>query len=79
AAPQAGTPVVVVGPPWVSAADLAMRAGGRPVGPLQAPMGVLAVFEDPDFPARLRAAGAWGAFDGARLAALCGVTDDDLL
>lgn len=77
ATPQTGAPVVVVAPPWTSAAELAVQAGGRLIGPTDAPLGTLAIFDDPGFPERLRAAGAWAAFDGARLAALCGVNDDD--
>ncbi len=70
---RAGAPTLVIAPPWVDPAAAALAAGGRPVGPTVAPLATLAVFEDADFAARLRRAGAWFALDGAAVARWCGV------
>lgn len=65
-------PWVIVVPPWRSAADVALRAGGRLIGPAQAPLGDLVAAEAPDAVARLAAAGAWVVVDAENLADLCG-------
>ena len=71
--PEAGpAPVLAVAPPWADISAIVERAGGRPVSPVDAPLAVLATGPGPDFPARLKAAGAWFALDGRRLAQLCG-------
>lgn len=73
--PAAGVgppPVLAVAPPWAEPSDIVARAGGRVVSPLGAPLAVLASGPGPDFPARLKAAGAWFALDGRRIAQLCG-------
>lgn len=67
-----GAPVLAVAPPWADLPAIAEEAGGRPIGPFAAPFAMLAVGSDPSFPARLRAAGAWLALDGRRVAQLCG-------
>jgi hypothetical protein len=70
---RAGAPTLVIAPPWVDPAAVAEAAGGRPIGPTQAPLATLAIFENEGFRARLRAAGAWFALDGAAVARWCGV------
>lgn len=57
-------------------ASVARQAGGRPIGPWQAPIGALVAAGSEDaagFAARLSAAGAWIVLDGAAVAAICGV------
>jgi len=71
---RAGTPLLVIVPPGAPAAAMVARAGGRLVGPVRAPFGVLAAGEGPGFAARLRAAGAWQVMPAGRLAALCGAS-----
>lgn len=72
-------PRLVLYPPWVDGVDIVKRAGGDPVGPSQAPMGVLAFAPDSDaFDQRLRSAGAWAVLDGAAIAALCGLEVKDV-
>ena len=73
APPRADAPVLVILPPGADAAALLAAAGARPIGPLVAPMAVLAAGDGADLPARLRAAGAWAVRDGAVLARICGV------
>lgn len=73
APPRADAPMLVILPPGADAAALLAAAGARAIGPLGAPMAVLATGEGADLPARLRAAGAWAVRDGAVLARLCGV------
>jgi hypothetical protein len=70
---RAGAPTLVIAPPWVSPAAAAREAGGRPIGPTEAPLATLAVFDGPGLAARLRRAGAWFALDGAAVARWCGV------
>ncbi len=74
--PGAAGPVLVVAPPWRDVAAILAEAGGRPVGPADAPLGRLAADDDPDrprpFAARLHAAGALFALDARALARLCG-------
>jgi hypothetical protein len=72
AAPS-GTLVLVVSAPGPGARDALIRsAGGRPVGPSQAALAGFATSRAPDFPRRLRDAGAWLVLDGARIARICG-------
>ncbi|WP_116087551.1 hypothetical protein [Tropicimonas sp. IMCC34011] len=75
----AGRPVegartlLVVGPSH-GLTDILRRAGGRPIGPTQAPMALLAVAEThPEtFAERLKTEGAWLVVDGAIAARICG-------
>ncbi|WGW02902.1 hypothetical protein [Tropicibacter oceani] len=69
---DAGLPVLVVAPPWgAGAAALVQQAGGQLVGPVQAPLGALAVFEGPVPRQRLLSLGAWMVRDGRFVATLC--------
>lgn len=73
-APVAGAgPRLVLHAPWADGLVLVRAAGGTPIGPFQAPMGMLAqADESADFDARLRLAGAWAVLDGTAIAQLCG-------
>lgn len=73
-------PVLVIAPPWSGGApELVRAAGGRGVGPLDAPFGILAVFPQGAVTAQdLKNRGAWAVRDAAALASLCGVTPQDL-
>lgn len=72
--PEAG-PRLVLFPPWRDGLELVQKAGGDLVGPVQAPMGLLAFAADgSDFNRRLRDAGAWAVIDGTSIARLCGVS-----
>ena len=77
AAPPAEGPVLAVAPPWRSAEAVAAAAGGWPVGPAVGRLGVLATGQGPDFPARLRAAGAWAVLNPAFAFGLCATPDGD--
>lgn len=72
-APQDGRPVLVLLSPWTDADTIVRSAGGQIIGPLSAPFATLAYSQEPDFAARLRAAGAVAVRDGQQLAKLCGV------
>lgn len=72
APPRAGEPVLVILPPMADAAGLLAAAGARPIGPLEAPLAVLATGEGADLAERLKRAGAWAVRDGAVLARICG-------
>lgn len=62
-------PVLVVVLPWgASPEQVVLRAGGRLVGPEQAPLSVLAQGATPE---QFRAAGAWLVADPGRLPFLC--------
>ncbi|MGP6086797.1 hypothetical protein [Antarctobacter jejuensis] len=75
--PQDG-PRLVLHPPWVDGVRLVQLAGGRPIGPNRAPIGVLAFASDNvDFDHRLHAAGAWTVLGGKSVAALCGLDAED--
>ena len=67
--PQAGDLMLVIAP---DAPDVVLRAGGRLIGPTQAPMAVLAI-GDVGLAARLYGSGAWVVADGQWVAELCGV------
>jgi hypothetical protein len=72
--PRPGEIVIVASLPWSEApAVLIERAGGKRVGPDATPIAVLAIFEDRDFIASLKDAGAWLVLDGQSLSAFCGV------
>ncbi|MCC1493706.1 hypothetical protein [Cognatishimia sp. F0-27] len=72
--PPTGAPRLVLFPPWEDGAALVEKAGGSPVGPEQAPMGILAFAADgAAFDRRLREIGAWAIVDGTVLARLCGL------
>ena len=64
--------LLVVFTPGRDVARLVEAAGGRLVGPEIAPFGALASGGAADFATTLRDAGVW-VFDGAALAAICGV------
>jgi hypothetical protein len=73
-------PRLVLHAPWADGVALVRRAGGDPVGPFHAPMGVLAFASDnAAFDRRLREAGAWAVVNGTSIAALCGIALDDIL
>lgn len=73
APPVAGDGPLLVVSGWGAGAERRIgAAGGRVVGPLRAPLGVLATSDNPAFADNLRAAGAWAVLDGRRIAALCG-------
>ena len=72
-APHEGRPVLVLLSPWADADAVVRSAGGQVIGPLSAPFATLAYSQDPDFAAKLRAAGAFAVRDGQQLAKLCGV------
>lgn len=72
APPRPGEPVLVILPPGVSADAVLAAAAARPIGPVEAPMAVLATGDGADLAKRLVAAGAWAVRDGAVLARLCG-------
>lgn len=75
-APTSDLALVIV-PPWVDAGRMTERAGGRAVGPVQAPFAVLSRFEGVVPVDDLKRAGAWSVVDGTRLALLCGVYGND--
>lgn len=64
--------LLVVTPPWRDALAVIGDAGGRPIGPEASVLGQFATSDTPDFPDRLRAAGAWVVLDGEAISALCG-------
>lgn len=68
----ATTPVLVIAPWGADTEAQIVAAGGAVVGPVRAPLGVLAASDDPDFASALRAAGAWAVIGGERIASLCG-------
>ena len=73
--PEAGSPVLVVAPPWSAGAEsMVLQAGGHPLGPGSAPFAVLAGFPDVIPVEALRQLGAWAIADGRVLATLCGVS-----
>jgi hypothetical protein len=72
AAPRPDAPVLAIAPPWIDVDAVVARAGGRPIGPVGAPLATLAQGEGAHFAERLRDAGAWMVVDGAALARLCG-------
>lgn len=71
-APDRG-PFLVTLPPWADAEAIVTAAGGRIIGPLEAPFAVLATADADGFARLARARGAWFVTDGAALARLCGV------
>ena len=68
-----GGPVVVIIAPWQDGPAIVRAAGGRPVGPTVAHLGLLATSETLDFPRALRRAGAIAVAEGETIANLCGV------
>lgn len=71
---QAGLPVLVIAAPWADAAGtvaLVGRAEGAILRGTAIPWIAVAVSSQPDFPGRLRRAGAWMVLDAA-LASGCG-------
>jgi hypothetical protein len=66
-------PRLVIFPPWKDGLAMVRMSGGNPVGPVEAPMGVLAFAADAAaFDLNIRAAGAWAIIDGQAFARLCG-------
>ena len=74
APPDPTGPVLVITPPWTNAVERVLAAGGRPVGPTAAPIGVLAVIETPEGMKRLQKHGDVLIRDGRRLANICGIS-----
>ncbi|WP_407494016.1 hypothetical protein [Pseudooceanicola sp. MF1-13] len=74
--PADGDLVLVLSPPWADAMSIIDQAGGRPVGPETSWIGAFAQVDQmtqvAGFADRLKQAGAWAAFDGTAIAALCG-------
>lgn len=66
--------VLVLGPPWADRDTAIEHAGGRGIGPVATPLATLAQADNPDFSARIRAAGPFLVVDGQAVASLCGVT-----
>jgi hypothetical protein len=66
-------PWLVLAPPWRDAGALVVAAGGREVGPLTAPLGLVATADAPGFPARAAALGLL-VLDARALPDFCGVT-----
>lgn len=74
AGPSGAAPRLVLFAPWDDGVALVEKAGGSPVGPERAPMGILAFAADEAaFDRRLRDMGAWAIIDGTVLARLCGL------
>lgn len=73
--PTGDGPRLVLFPPWTDGWAVVRAAGGAPVGPQSAPLGILAYAADNvGFDQRLQDAGAWAVIDGRAIARLCGVT-----
>ncbi len=66
-AARPGYPVLVIGGPFAPAAELAVLAGGYPVGPGTGVIGQIAHSQDPSFLSRLRDGGALLLLDAERL------------
>lgn len=67
--PDGAAPMLVVTAPWGDgAAEIVARAGGRPIGPVEAP---LAVFAEGASAAAFRAAGAIAVLPASALSFLC--------
>ncbi|MGP3696685.1 hypothetical protein [Rhodobacter sp. NSM] len=67
-------PFVVVAPPWNGGPEeVVQTAGGRLVGPIHAPLSVLAVGAPAE---TFLSAGAWLVLDASKLLALCGSEGD---
>ena len=69
--PETGRPVLVVAPPGSDAGrllDLVGRADGRVLRSAGVPWMVVAVSGHPDFPRRLRDAGAWAVVNASSVA-----------
>lgn len=71
-APPGGDVVAVVVPPWRTAEAVVAAAGGVLLPVAGAPLSVEAASADPDFAARLRAAGAWAVLSADATSFLCG-------
>jgi hypothetical protein len=71
AKPRAGEPVLALFWPWQDAERLVTLAGGRIIGPVRAPLAVLAMGKSPDFAGRLSEQGALTVVDGTAIALLC--------
>ena len=69
--PRPGEPVLAVFWPWQDAEGRVRAADGRVIGPVRAPMAVLATGDAPDFADRLNAQGALAVLDGTAIALLC--------
>ena len=74
--PRTGRPVVVVAAPWSGAAvEAVARAGGLVLRGTAMDWIVVAVSDQPDFPARLRASGAWMIVDASAVAGCAPAAD----
>jgi hypothetical protein len=72
APPGDAGPWLVLAAPWRDAGALVAAAGGHAVGPVSAPLGLLAAAEEPGFPARAAALGLL-LIDARALPDFCGV------
>lgn len=64
--------LLVLHAPWRDGRALAESLGSRMIGPQTAPVGFLVMVDDPSAISALQKAPLW-VFDGAAIAALCGV------
>ena len=70
--PPDGSTLAVVVPPWRDAGAVVAAAGGVLLPVASAPLSVQAAGPEPDFAARLRAAGAWAVLPADANSFLCG-------
>lgn len=70
-APKEG-PVLFVVPPWLDRVGFLEKLGAYEIGPVPAPMAILAVLEGPEMVDRGKSFGAWAVLDGSAIARLCG-------
>jgi hypothetical protein len=66
--------VLVLHLPWETPEALIEQAGGWPIGPSRAPLGILATSDTPDFHQRLNALGAWTLSNPNLLSLICGAS-----
>lgn len=74
AQPQLGEPLLVIANPWedASADRVILDADGTLIGPEQAPIASMTVFDDNSLLERLDQSGAWIVIAAKNLSALCG-------
>ena len=73
AEPEPDSPVLVLSVPWLDPSASVLAAGGQLIGPVSAPIAVLATGSDPDFLERLAEMPGTLVRGGRQLAALCGL------
>lgn len=71
--PVVGDAVVVVAPPWQDSEQVIASAGGRLIGPIQAPLASMSVLVSEQYLQELYQDGAWFVFNGKTIAAICGL------